>query len=209
MAPRSIALLIEGDGDYEAVPLLVRKIAIEKSYHDLTIGTKPIKVGDAHAIMKSEKFVRLFEYALTRDDIDAVLIAADCEDHCPVEAVQAAYARIEKIVDRIKKPVGFSFFCREFETMFLVNADHLSRHSKSVILDPKKIPTNIDLMTVRNAKGMLKGIISTNTYKETRDQARLTGAMGVAKCADEYRPLKHLVNVVEWLYHWDGSRYRY
>ena len=209
MAPRSIALLIEGDGDYDAVPLLVRNIAAVKAFHDLTVGTKPIKVGDAHAILKSEKFVRLFEYAITRDDIDAVLIASDCEDYCPVEAVQGVYARVDEIVNRVKKPVGVAFFCREYETMFLANADHLSKRSKSIVLDPAKLPSNISFLTVRNAKGMLKGIISANTYKETRDQARLTGAMDVQHCAAAYRPLKHLVNVIEWLYSCDGTRHRY
>lgn len=46
MAPRSIAVLIEGDGDYDAVPLLVRNIAGAKTFYDLKVGTKPIKVGD-------------------------------------------------------------------------------------------------------------------------------------------------------------------
>ena len=209
MAPRSIAVLIEGDGDYDAVPLLVRNIAGAKTFYDLKVGTKPIKVGDAHAILKSEKFVRLFEYAITRDDIDAILIAADCEDYCPIEAVQEVYKRVRQITDRIKKPVGVAFFCREYETMFLTNADHLATKSKSIILDPKKLPQNIDFLTVRNAKGMLKGIISTNTYKETRDQARLTGAMDVEHCSATYRPLAPLINVIEWLYSWDGSRHLY
>jgi hypothetical protein len=209
MPPRSIAVLLEGDGDYDAIPLLIRNVAAAKTLHDLRVGTRPIKIGDAHSILKSEKFVRLFEYAITRDDIDAVIVTADCEDFCPVEAVQATYARVRQIAERVGKPFGVAFFCREYETMFLINANHIAPRSKSVVIDPAKIPPETDLLNVRNAKGLLKKIIASNTYKETRDQPRLTGAMEIDHCAEHYRPLRHLSNVVEWLYSWDGTRICY
>jgi hypothetical protein len=209
MPARSLAVLLEGDGDYESVPLLIRNIAIAKQYHDLRIGTKPIKVGDAHAIQKSEKFLRLFEYAISRDDIDGVLITADCEDYCPVEAVRATYHRVGGILARFQKPVGIAFFCREYETMFLTNAVHIAERSASIQLLPEKLPSDVNLFSVRNAKGLLRTIISTQSYKETRDQARLTGAMDVQYCASGYRPLMHLINVIDWFYMWDGTRREY
>jgi len=209
MSNRSLAVLLEGDGDYDAVPLLIRKIANFKGYHDLRLGAKPIKVGDAHAIQRSEKFLRLFEYAISRSDIDCVLIAADCEDFCPVQAVQSVYSRVSSIIDRFKKPVGVTFFHREYETMFLVNARHIADRCTSINLLPEKIPSDARLLEVRNAKGLLRSITTTNTYKETRDQARLTAAMEVQDCATEYRPLMHLMNLIDWFYSWDGTRHQY
>jgi hypothetical protein len=130
----------------------------------------------------------------------------DCEDCCPVEAVQAIYGRVRAIAELAKKPLGITFFCREYEAMFLANADHIAKRSKSIIIDTTSLQAGGGFTKLRNAKGLLKTIIATRKYKETRDQPRLTGAMDVLQCAAAYRPLNHLLKVIDWIYSWDGTR---
>jgi hypothetical protein len=209
MPARSIALLVEGDGDYQSVPLLVRMLTAARGYFDMMVGTRPIMVGDIQSIMQSDKFPRLFQYAIGRDDIDSVLIVADCEDCCPVDAVKAVYLRTKAIVEQANKPLGIALFYREYETMFLVNAQHIARRCQSVQIDPTRLDPGADLEGIRDAKRALKSIIVNGSYKETRDQARLTGAMDVLHCAANYRPLEHLKNVIDWLYVWNGQRNLY
>jgi hypothetical protein len=209
MPARSIAILLEGDGDYQSVPLLVRNLAAAQQYYDLNVGTRPIMVGDIRSIMESEKFLRLFRYAINRSDIDAVLVVADCEDWCPVDAVRVVYTRTKDIVGQANKPLGVALFYKEYETMFLVNAAHIAERCHSIQLDPTKLAGDTDWLGIRNAKGALRSMIVSGSYKETRDQARLTGAMDVQHCAQNYRPLLHLRNVIDWFHSWDGTRNLY
>src|SRR5262245_58201519 len=105
MACRSIGLLLEGDGVYEAVLLLLRSIAGFRQYFDLVNGSRPIIVGDYVCMLKGERFLRLFEYALFRDDLDGIVIALDCDDGCALDVVAGAYDRIRDLADRANKPV--------------------------------------------------------------------------------------------------------
>jgi hypothetical protein len=209
MPCRSIGLLLEGDGDYEAVPLLVRKIAQYRNYNDLIIGTKPIKIGDVPCMLKGDKFLRLFEYAFLRDDVDGLIIALDCEDRCALEVIRELYERVALIVERCEKPIGIVLFVKEYETMFLMNIEHIAERCKSIALNPQAVIGTGNIMARRDAKGSLSLAIVGGSYKPTRDQARLTAAMDIRQCSATYRPLAHFVNLIDWIYNWDGRKQFY
>lgn len=208
MSCRSIGILLEGDGDAEAVPVLLRKIIELRQYFDMQIGARPIAVGDYIGMMKAEKFLRFFRYAIFRDDLDGVIIALDCDDHCALEVVTTTYNRIRDLAIKANKPVGIILFVREYETMFLVNLAHIASRS-AIQIDPDAVSQIGNPMALRDAKGYLSSAIKGGTYKPTRDQARITGSMDIQQCAQNYRPLQHFINVVDWVYNWDGTRHLY
>jgi|SRR5665213_3340195 len=208
MPCRSIGVILEGDGDYEAVPLLLRNIINFRQYFDMKIGARPIAVGDYIGMMKAERFLRFFRYALFRDDLDGIVIALDCEDHCALEVVQTTYERIRVLAVQANKPVGIILFVREYETMFLVDlADIASRCS--IQINANAISHLGDPILLRDAKGHFSSTVQGGSYKPTRDQAKVTAAIDIGHCAEAYRPLKHFINVIDWVYHWDGNRHLY
>jgi hypothetical protein len=204
--PSAIALMVEGDGDVESIPLLFRMAVNHKELFELSLCSRPIQVGDITCALKSDKFIRLFGYAIRRPDAQGVLIVLDCEDHCPVEAVNKIYARIYNEVQLAKKPVAIALFTREYESMFLANIVHLAKVSKSISVDASKMDK---AESVRNAKGALSKCVVNGAYRERRDQSRLTSLIEIEEYSKNYDPLAHMVRAIEWMKTRNGDQYLY
>jgi hypothetical protein len=140
--------------------------------------------------------------------LDEIVIVLDCEDHCALEVVRTTYDRIRDLAVKANKPVGIILFVREFETMFLVNLAHIASRC-SIQIDPKAIEHLGDPILLRDAKGHFSSTVKGGSYKPTRDQVKVTAAVDIGHCAGTYRPLQHFVNVIDWIYNWDGTRHLY
>ncbi|MGL6195129.1 MAG: DUF4276 family protein [Thermoguttaceae bacterium] len=184
---KKLILMLEGEGDVQAVPGLVTRILehIEKSgcYY---IG-ECYKVGEIHRLVNKNKganeFIRHLRRAAKVEDIGAVLLLLDCDTerkiNCGDEEYEACPKEIAKLLARIAREstaagTNFSFaavFARqEFESWILAGCPEL---------DEKFEKKNTE-EAPRDAKGKIEELNANGyTYKETSSQKEWTAKIEI------------------------------
>jgi len=79
--------IVEGDGEKEAVPLLLRRIVHEK-FQRWRAQFKPYNAHGRGNIVAQLNFMRIFERALGEPNLEAVFIVVDSEGDCPKNLAQ-------------------------------------------------------------------------------------------------------------------------
>ncbi|HYW06032.1 MAG TPA: hypothetical protein VE913_03695, partial [Longimicrobium sp.] len=64
-------LLVEGDGDMDAVPFLVRRLFPETGRPDCMPASRPIRCGDVKKLRRAGVLEKFVEYACRRTDGDS------------------------------------------------------------------------------------------------------------------------------------------
>lgn len=166
--PVKIGCIVEGQGDVEAVPVLIRRIAADL-YPELSIVTRPTRVPRAKVVQidQLEKTVGLTAQKIGRQG--AILIILDSDDDCPAKLGPELLQQVVNI--RSDLPIAVVLAKCEFEAWFLAAAESLRglRGLKNEIQSPSN-PEGI-----RDAKGWLSSQMEGNrTYDEVNDQPALT-----------------------------------
>lgn len=92
--PISIIPIVEGHGDVQAVPLLVRRIAQELGVFELVVG-RPIRTPRCKIVRPGE-LERAVDLALRKGGRDCkILILLDAETDCPAELVPQFLTRVQ------------------------------------------------------------------------------------------------------------------
>ncbi len=180
-----IAAIVEGDGEREAVPVLVRRIAkmIESGFVPRVL--PPLRV-PASQLLKEGEIERSVELAARKlQGKGGILIIVDCdwENGCPAEDGPALLNRA--VAARSDLPIAVVLAKKEFEAWFLAAAESL-RGLCSLPLDlaPPDEPEDI-----RGAKEWLSQRMPPGrSYRETTDQPSLTAVfdMNAARRADSF-----------------------
>ncbi|QJP14654.1 DUF4276 family protein [Starkeya sp. ORNL1] len=169
-------LIVEGQGDSEAIPVLMRRTYEINEIYDVYAAPRPKQIGSIPRFLREGEMERWIQYGLQSDG-DSVLVALDCEDDDP-EAVRTEVSRRLHTMNRCKdKKVAFVLFVREYETMFLHGIDEI----KMTYPQNGWIPgANLELQPemYRDAKGSLSRLMNNDyAYKPTRDQARFSNCL--------------------------------
>jgi hypothetical protein len=146
-----IVPIVEGHGETEAVPLLLRRFAAEKCLHLYLEVNKPIRVKSGSFLSDEryfEKYIRLATAKAAQGN-GTVLILLDCEDDCPGRLGPDILSRAKRIRSDIEYLVVLAF--REYETWFIAAARSLGKY-----LDlPEEHTCPMDLDAIRGAKEWL------------------------------------------------------
>ena len=190
-----IGCIVEGQGEEEAVPILIRRIA-ECLYPELMIDTpRPFRVS-RNQVVKAGEIERAVN--LTARKIDgpgAIFVLLDSDDDCPAQLGPELRHRAQQT--RSDLPIAVVLAKHEFEAWFLAAAESL-RGYKGLKnnLEPPNNPEGI-----RGAKEWLRQRMEgTRTYSPTRDQAGFTDRFDLhqARQADSfdkcYRDIVRLLN---------------
>ncbi|MEM1204465.1 MAG: DUF4276 family protein [Acidobacteriota bacterium] len=191
-------LLVEGDGDREAVPELMRRLFAHLGLIGIP-APRPILCGDVRKLLRTGEVEKFVTYACRRSDGDSVLLTVDCEDECPVEVARELALRIAPLAERHRRRVGLVFLEREFETLFLYSLPSLTAAFPEFGWDLDKDATEHDWTTVRDAKGRLNKAMSRHWYKETRDQVRFAARVDLDRLAERSRAFLHCQRTLLWL----------
>ena len=196
--PIRVALIVEGHGEIDAAPILVRRIAaaIDPS---LTVDVRPVLRVPVSRLMRSGELERQVEFAgraVGRDGAILVLVDADGKDACPAIDGPALLARARSARSDLHTSVVLAK--KEFESWFLAAAESLRGVRRLPDdLQPPKSPEEI-----RGAKEWLSRQMPRHQpYAETTDQAAMTQAfdMTQARTADSfdkcYREIDHLIRL--------------
>jgi len=179
--------IVEGHGEVEAVPVLLRRLRDGVGAFGLDVG-KPIRKRRWELVQEDSlrKTVRL---ALLQPDCCAILILFDSDDDCPKElaAVVEGWAREEAR----ETPCEVVMAHREYEAWFLATIESL-RGKNGILLDAISHP---EPETPRGAKEALEERMHPgSSYSEAADQAPLTAAFDMAITFARCRSFRRMTN---------------
>jgi hypothetical protein len=164
-----IAAIVEGDGEVESVPVLLRRYA-ELAGWSGRIFVPPVIRQPASRLLKPGELERIVELAARKvGGRGGILVLLDCEDDCPATLAPALLARVRRA--RSDLPTALVLAHREYEAWFLGAAASLAGHrSLPHGLQPHHAPESI-----RGCKEWLSDQMPRGAaYNEVEDQPALT-----------------------------------
>lgn len=178
-----IAAIVEGHGECEAVPILVRRIAETIDPAFVPDVLSPLRV-NAAKLLKSGEIERYIELAARKiSGLGGIVILVDCDDGCPATDAPALLERATSV--RKDLPIVVILAKREFESWFLAAAESLrGRRGLPPDLEPPSDPESI-----RGAKEWLSHKMGPSRgYSETDDQPALAAVfdLDAARRADSF-----------------------
>lgn len=183
---KTLLPIVEGQGDMQAVPVLLRRILEHHSHFDVTV-LSPQKRGDLPKIKAN--FDNYFKIAIKENAAIIWIIDFDCATcDCVAEEAAQLYQRANAIYPG--KPFKVVFMVKEFETLFLAEPDA----TRSVLKEIPKatvFPENPE--TIRGAKEWLSmSMPSGFAYKETVHQVKLAAAVDLDCLKNNSASYRHL-----------------
>lgn len=155
--------IVEGHGDAEAVPVLLRRLVSAASAWKVRID-QPIRCNRSQLVKRDEltKRVRL---ARLREDCGAILIIFDSDDDCPVELAE----QVREWAVAAAGPVHCDVVLAkcEYEAWFLATVESLRVHH-SVKSDAQSHP---EPESPRDAKGRLAAMMGISYSVKTHQPA--------------------------------------
>jgi hypothetical protein len=169
---RSIACVVEGHGDRQAVPVLIRRIAAEIcGVHDVQV-QPPLRI-PRDRLIKPGEIERAVTLAAARVAPDGgILVVIDADDDCPAELGPSLLRRARTA--RSDVDIAVVVAKREYESWLIAAAPSLAG-ARGL---PPELETPGDPEGVRGAKEWLRRRMGPGrTYSETTDQAALTARL--------------------------------
>ena len=188
-------LIVEGEGDKQALPVLVRRILADRNLHHTQLTSPPQVSGDIQKVWK-----RLEDY-LTYAHMNAcpILWVLDCDDKsdgtsgCAVQHVAKLRTQIAGYHFHQPQPLEFAFFTKEFESLFLAEERALRDYYKL----PETLHIDANAVNRRDAKGEISKLLGkSRAYKETTDQAKIAARLDLAHCRQVSRDYRHLEDAI-------------
>ena len=118
-----LGCIVEGHGEVEAIPVVVRRIAEQESPLSIVQIPTPIRISKGR-LVKTGELERTVELAARlAGQPGGVLIVLDSDDDCPAEQGPALLARA--VEARSDRPIAVVLAKREFEGWLLAAAESL------------------------------------------------------------------------------------
>lgn len=165
----TIATIVEGHGEVDAVPILIRRIA-GRELPDVAVEIpSPIRV-ERNRVLNAGELERAVELAARKaGDAGGILILLDADDDCPAEIAQEVLPRA--IEARRDRDIRVVLAKMEYEAWFLAAADSIAGRYD---IDPATTAPG-DPESIRGAKEWLGARMPRGRrYRATLHQAALT-----------------------------------
>jgi hypothetical protein len=196
MTEVKIAAIVEGHGECEAVPILIRRIAATIDPGFVLKVLSPLRV-PASRLLKEGEIERSVDLAARKlQGKGAILVIVDCDwdSGCPAKDGPVLLKRA--VATRGDLPIAVVLAKREFEAWFLAAAESL-RNKFGL---PGDLESPADPESIRGAKEWLSDRMPPGrSYMETTDQPAFAAAfdMDAARRADSfdkcYRDIKSML----------------
>ncbi|MFZ4814068.1 MAG: DUF4276 family protein [Phototrophicaceae bacterium] len=185
--------LVEGAGDADAFPLLVRRILHEQfSRYELQVKAWSTN-GRDNLFKDIHRYLELLRRA---PDCAGVIIATDLEKatDCPVEI---AYILSEQAkILRLPFPVAVVIVVCEYESWFLYNLSAIAERYPSLTATTY----TGDPALKCNAKEWIEDHLPKGTkYRETEHQVSMTAKIDLKHTAEQSRSFRRMIRAVEFL----------
>ena len=178
----SIIPIVEGHGEVEAVPVLVRRIGYALDPPVLPEVIRPIRVSRPK-LLRANELERTVHLAARRVGSEGrILIIIDADDDCPANFGPELLKRAQKARPDVQVSVVLAK--SEFESWFIAGASGLAgQRGLSQTLSPLENPES-----KRDAKSWLNAHMTNETYKETSHQAAFAACFDMAEARQRGAP---------------------
>lgn len=161
-----VVCIVEGDGEVEALPLLLRRIAADTGA-SLEV-PRPLRTRRDRFLRREDELAKMLGYAaLAVREGGAVLVLLDADDDCVAQLVAEFAEKIATMTGGAK--CAFVLANREFESWFVAAAESL-RGYRGLRAD---LAAPSDPESIRDAKGWLRERMenpASASYSPTIDQ---------------------------------------
>lgn len=163
----TIALIVEGHGEVEALPLLLRRIAAQVGR--VVNAPRPFRIRRQN-VLKAGEIERSVEFVANRAGVNGkILILLDANSDCPKTLAAEIVNRARQ--ERSDRPIQVVLAKMEYEAWFLAAAESVAGRG-GIKLD---VVSPSDPEAIRNAKGWIrKRMKPGRSYSPSTDQAALT-----------------------------------
>lgn len=181
---KKLVLFVEGDGDENAVPILVKRLITELNlWSDLHLDPDPFRVGGTSAIVGSEdklaRWTGRLQAGLKRSNVAGILqiLDGDARNFCAMQSASLLASRARNVGAGAVFSFACVFACREYESWLLAGIESLAGKPfkdgrPGVSEGAKRAYPNLE-QAPRDAKAAL-GELMPGKYKPTTDQKPLT-----------------------------------
>lgn len=190
--------IVEGDGEVDAVPVLLRRLRNEAGVFDLEIGT-PIRRPRSR-LVQEVTLRQAIGLARRQRNCSSILILFDGDRDCP--RVLAPSIQNWAISAAGGIPCVVVVANREYEAWFLAAVESL-RGQRGIRSDATFPP---DPEGPRGAKEALEGLMAAGaSYHETADQPALTATFDMAAAYRRSRSFRRMTRAFEALLRAEGA----
>lgn len=194
----SVVPIVEGDGEVDAVPILLRRLLEASHRWDIRIAHPKNAHGKGN-LTKENGLERFLHYAAKESDCGAILVLLDADEECAKELAESLASRAAE--EGLAFPVTIIAAVRHFENWFLA-----SLQTVVPVLGLRSLGSGVDLqfdvdnVEDESAKGWLdRHMAPGRAYKETVDQARLTACLDLSQVQQKSRSFRRLVHAFDEL----------
>lgn len=186
-----IVPIVEGHGEQDAIPLLLRRIAGNVNPQALVKVGQAIRVHKHQFVNNDDKLRRYVSLArLKAGDGGAIIIILDADDDCAANKGPTLLAKAQAYAT--DRDLFVAFAIREYETWLL--ASLVSLRGQYGI--PQNVDELADVETIDNPKSRLDRIMGGRFYRETIHQAALTAKIDIQLTARNSQSFSRLYNHV-------------
>jgi hypothetical protein len=214
---KRLVLLVEGDGDAAAAPILVKRLLSEYAAFDAVIlDAATLRVGEYSKISKNgfSEWLRFLGVAAKRKDCAGCILLLDGDSgtrvdgqpFCAMRAARQLADAARKVGGGSQFSVAIVFACMEFESWLIAGAGSLVGKSfsdgRKVIAGMCSEMPSAPESAPRDAKGWFRRIMGAGGYKPTRDQAelaRLVDLSAIRSHEPEMRSFRRLESALRQL----------
>lgn len=190
MLRKRVVSVVEGHGEVQSLPLLLRRLLLARFPGDYVDVLRPIRAPRDKLVNDEKELARVLALAQAkaRDD-GAILLLLDADDDCPAELGNRMRLRCGKMTGVSR--VGVVLACREYESWFLAAADSLAGYRGL----PKDLTAPADPEVARDAKGWVRQ--HRGLYDSRLDQAALTSRIDLEAAERNSRSFRKLCSEIE------------
>ncbi|MBT9490360.1 MAG: DUF4276 family protein [Rubrivivax sp.] len=184
-----IVPIVEGDGEVQALPVLLRRVALVSGIGQGVRIERPIRVHRDRFLNRQEELRRMVILAREKAGPDgAILVLLDADDDCPARLGPELQARVRGIVPQT--PACVVLANREYEAWFMASAASL--HGVRGFQWDGVAPPDPDLL--RDAKGWIRLRTLGRRYGPVHDQAALSDHIEIDVALARSRSFRKLVS---------------
>lgn len=175
----TLSCVVEGHGEVQSLPILLRRIAEDIASALSLHVPRPIRVARSKLIragqVQTNELARVVQLAARQvAGPGGILILLDADDDCPAQLAPVLLEQAVQVCPHV--PVGVVLAKREFEAWFLAAAESLGGHCGL----PMNLTSPPNPEAIRGAKEWLRQQMSAErTYRETIEQASLTARFDI------------------------------
>lgn len=197
MPPHRIVPIVEGDGEVEAVPLLLRRLFHDtKSRYEFEILRAKNANGRGN-LTKDGGIEKFLKYAQLETNVAGIMVFLDADEDCAKDIALNIAGRAKEL--HMGVPVTVICPAHEYEAWFLASLDTISGvriKGREGINSGTSYAGEVE--EVRSVKGWLsRNMPEGRAYRETEDQVALTQLLDFALVHERSRSFRRLEHAID------------